>query len=102
MAQHNRIFAATISVAALAMATVAHGQEAAPQASVQSTDSGYAEIIVTANKRQQSINDVGLSITAETGDSLVARGITSPTDLGKIVPGLTVQPSPLVVSHGVV
>lgn len=57
-------------------------------------DSGFAEIIVTANKRQQSINDVGLSITAETGDALISRGITSPTDLGKIVPGLTVQPSP--------
>jgi iron complex outermembrane recepter protein len=52
------------------------------------------EIIVTANKREQAINDVGLSITAETGETLLARGIYSPTDLGKIVPGLTVQPSP--------
>lgn len=94
MARNNRIFSATVSIVAVAMASAAHGQEAVTQASAQSTDSGYAEIIVTANKRQQSINDVGLSITAETGDSLVARGITSPTDLGKIVPGLTVQPSP--------
>lgn len=51
-------------------------------------------IIVTANKRAQNINDVGLSITAETGAALIARGISAPTDLGKIVPGLTVQPSP--------
>ncbi|MFM2371144.1 MAG: hypothetical protein RIS85_866 [Pseudomonadota bacterium] len=94
MAHSNHILAATVSLAALGMASTAHSQETTPQASAQPTDSGYAEIIVTANKRQQSINDVGLSITAETGDSLVARGITSPTDLGKIVPGLTVQPSP--------
>lgn len=51
-------------------------------------------IIVTANKRDQNILDVGLSITAESGDTLITRGIGSPTDLGKIVPGLTVQPSP--------
>ena len=54
---------------------------------------GLNEIVVTANKREQNINDVGLSITAESGDTLVKRIITSPTDLGKIVPGLTVQPS---------
>ena len=52
------------------------------------------EIVVTANKRIQNITDVGLSITAATGESLVDRGITAATDLGKIVPGLTVQPSP--------
>jgi len=59
-----------------------------------SSNDTYADIIVTANKREQSLSDVGLSITAETGDTLIQRGITSPTDLGKIVPGLTVQPSP--------
>lgn len=52
------------------------------------------EIVVTANKRSQSISDVGLSITAATGETLIDRGITSPTDLGKLVPGLTVQPAP--------
>ncbi|MGX7927122.1 TonB-dependent receptor [Tsuneonella sp. HG094] len=68
----------------------AEGQVAAPT----SAAAAEGEIIVTANKREQSINDVGLSITAETGETLVTRGIDSPTDLGKIVPGLTVQPSP--------
>ena len=52
------------------------------------------EIVVTANKRTESISDVGLSITAASGQTLADRGITSATDLGKIVPGLTVQPSP--------
>ena len=61
-------------------------------ASLPAANNG-GEIIVTANKREQNINDVGLSITAESGDTLTKRVITSPTDLGKIVPGLTVQPS---------
>lgn len=52
------------------------------------------EIIVTANKREQSINDVGISITVQSGEDMTIKGIDSPTDLGKIVPGLTVQPSP--------
>ncbi|MDE2411882.1 MAG: TonB-dependent receptor [Sphingomonadales bacterium] len=55
---------------------------------------GGGEIIVTANKREQSINSVGMSITALDGDSLVKRGVAAPTDLAKLVAGLTVQPSP--------
>lgn len=95
MMHRNSFLVATASFAALAISTAAQAQQAAPQAAAEAAAApSDGEIIVTANKRQQSINDVGLSITAATGDSLVARGITSPTDLGKIVPGLTVQPSP--------
>jgi outer membrane receptor protein involved in Fe transport len=64
------------------------------QSTTTSSQADDNVIIVTANKRAQNINDVGLSITAETGETLLTRGINSPTDLGKIVPGLTVQPSP--------
>lgn len=58
------------------------------------SSAGLDDIVVTANKRVQNINDVGLSITAVSGDALISRGISSPTDLARIVPGLTVQPSP--------
>ena len=67
---------------------------AGDQASAQPQQDFGSDIVVTANKREQNINTVGLSITAQSGDTLIARGINSPTDLGKIVPGLTVQPSP--------
>jgi outer membrane receptor protein involved in Fe transport len=80
---------AALSLPALAFALPAHAQTAAGDEAAPSD-----EIIVTANKREQSINDVGLSITALGGEALIDRGISSPTDLGKIVPGLTVQPSP--------
>src|SRR5688500_15471370 len=69
---------------------------AAPAADAAAQDAAaQGEIIVTANKRQQSITDVGMTITAQTGETLLTRGINSPLDLGKAVPGLTVQPSPL-------
>lgn len=57
------------------------------QASEETADTG--EIIVTANKRAQSVNDVALSITAASGDELAAAGVRSADDLGKIVPGFT-------------
>lgn len=67
-----------------------------PATAVAQTEERRAleEVVVTANKRTENISDVGLSITAADGDALIDRGITSAIDLGKIVPGLTVQPSP--------
>ncbi len=54
----------------------------------QSSEGGSAgEIIVTANKREQSINDVGLTIQAATADALADRGIKDVGDLSKLVPG---------------
>jgi len=45
------------------------------------------EIIVTAQKREQSINDVGLTIQAASADALSNRGIKDVGDLSKLVPG---------------
>jgi outer membrane receptor protein involved in Fe transport len=48
-----------------------------------------ADIIVTAQKRSQSINDVGLTITALGSDTLQRQGIRTLDDLARSVPGLT-------------
>jgi iron complex outermembrane recepter protein len=93
MAGFRKLAAIGLSTAALAIASAANAQtDQNPDGVTDGAEAG--EIVVTANKREQKIRDVGLSITAETGEALVSRGINSPTDLGKIVPGLTVQPSP--------
>ena len=47
------------------------------------------EMVVTAQKRVQSINDVGLTIQAASGEDLQKRGIQGLEDLPKLVPGLT-------------
>jgi len=51
-------------------------------------DAAYAidEIVVTAQKRSQSINTVGMSITAATGETLQAKGVHEVADLTKIDP----------------
>ena len=50
-------------------------------------DGTLQEIIVTADKRRESINDVPMSISAITGDQLAQRGINSAADLQKAVSG---------------
>ncbi|AOH87232.1 TonB-dependent receptor (plasmid) [Sphingomonas panacis] len=51
------------------------------------------DIIVTAQKRSERLNEVPMSITASTGDQLKSAGITNTDDLAKIVPGFTFQKS---------
>jgi iron complex outermembrane recepter protein len=54
---------------------------------------GLEEIIVTAQKREQSIQDVAASITAISADSLAAAGIQDTQSLANLTPGLIVQRS---------
>lgn len=48
------------------------------------------EVVVTAQKREQGINDVGITLNAFTAEQLVDFGINRPDDLETLVPGLTV------------
>lgn len=52
------------------------------------------EIVVTANKRSQNINDVGLTISALDGEALAVRRIQNVADLAQATPGLTFAPTP--------
>src|SRR5258705_6490859 len=54
---------------------------------------GLPEVVVTAQKRSQRLIDVPLSVTAASGDQLTKLGISSPSDLTKVVPGLFFQQS---------
>ena len=51
------------------------------------------ELVVTAQKREENINNVGMSIQAASGDKLTKLGITSTEDLAKIVPGFVATPN---------
>jgi outer membrane receptor protein involved in Fe transport len=47
------------------------------------------EVVVTAQKREQSANDIGMAISALTGDAMQALGVQDTTDLALAIPGLT-------------
>lgn len=90
--RHSRmgfLLAATALTAALAPAALAQ------TAMVEAEDGmSVGDIVVTAQKRSQSINEVPLTVAAATGDQLADRGVTDPSDLAKVVPGFTFQPAP--------
>lgn len=55
---------------------------------------GAGEIVVTANKREQSLSDVGSSVTAVSGESLATQRIANVSDLAIATPGLSFAPTP--------
>ena len=54
---------------------------------------GLEEIIVTAQKREQSVQDIPIAVTAMTADTLQANRIYTVNDLSGLAPGMTVKPS---------
>lgn len=91
-----------VSIYAMTCAGAAFGQTAdtGAGAAVQPASApsdhvseGAGEIIVTAQKREQRLNDVGMSISAIGGDDLQTRGVNSVADLGKVVPGFVFSSS---------
>ena len=68
-------------------------QVAAQGGEAATSQSAIDEIIVTAQKREQSLQDTALAITALTGEGLEDRGIESGYDLQFSVPSLTMGES---------
>jgi iron complex outermembrane receptor protein len=63
------------------------------QTAPDTQSSTVEEIVVTAQKREQSLQDVPISVTALTGQALVANRIQNVNDLNAVAPNLTVRPS---------
>ena len=59
------------------------------QDTVNNSFVGLEEIIVTAQKREQNINEVGMSIDVASGEQLENAGVKDMIDLGRLVSGFT-------------
>lgn len=72
-------------------------QEARAQETSQDNSSGAAlqEVVVTAQKREEKMQDVPISITAITSDQLAPRGIDGVSGLNAIAPNVMVRQSPV-------
>ncbi|MFO7278233.1 MAG: TonB-dependent receptor [Pseudomonadota bacterium] len=73
---------------ALAIGTL-HAQEGPVNTSEEAV--ALEEIVVTAARREQSVQTASLSISVLSGDSLAQSGIVQAADLQTVVPGLTVS-----------
>ena len=83
----NTLFA-SISAIALLSSGQAMAQESQVSESESATSDG--DIIVTANRREQKAQDVGMAISQFSGDDLLKSGASSSTDLAQLVPGVYV------------
>jgi iron complex outermembrane receptor protein len=77
---------------AMSLATAAYSQAALAQDNnqAQASENVFEEVIVTATKREESIYDVPVAISAFTADGIERQGITNLTDIGKFVPNMNV------------
>ena len=80
-------FASSAALGAFCLPSQAMAQAApAPVA-----ESGLQEIVVTAQKREQRLQDVPVAVTALNQESIAANRIVSVRDLNAVVPNLTVR-----------
>ncbi len=80
----------TLTAATLAVITGSILVSGTALAQQNSGDSLFEEITVTAKKREQSIYEVPVAMSAFTGATIEKQGITDLTDIGKFVPNLNV------------
>ncbi|HMO74617.1 MAG TPA: TonB-dependent receptor [Sphingopyxis sp.] len=71
----------------------AHAQQAADAAEEQASG-GVQDIIVTATRRAERLQDVPIAVTALSGESLSAQGIDSVQDVQRATPSLNIAPFP--------
>ncbi len=67
---------------------------ASAQTDEASSGVGIGEIVVTAQKRAENIQDVPIAISAVSGQYLESRGITSIDSLGSIAPNVKIERAP--------
>lgn len=86
---------AGVALGAAVMPQVALAADAAaePAPAVEDNQPTNPEIIVTANRREERAQDVPISITAITAESIRERGLTQLQDLQASVPSLVVGPN---------
>ena len=81
-----------VSSTAMAQSVVAADGSGGPAAAAARPDGAQqGDIVVTAQKREQKIEDVPVTVTALTGKRLADIGINSLSEAAAFVPGLVIQ-----------
>lgn len=77
----------------LAAQTKTPAPSATPFPASQDENKGIADIIVTAQRREESLQRAALAVSAVGGEALARANVTDVTSLTKLVPSLIVQPA---------
>ena len=74
---------------ALAPSVLAQAQESETPLEEEATNR-LSTVTITAQKREQSLQEVGISVTAYTGEQLNDANLSDSNDLARLVPGLNI------------
>lgn len=83
---------ALLSVIAVTLTNASDGQTPSGNTSEPERRSVIEEVIVTAERRESTVSDTSISITALTGDFLEDFGIRNQEDLQKLIPAAIIEP----------
>lgn len=87
----NHAIMGASSLLALAAAEPAFSQASGPEATASA---GLDDIVVTARRREEKLQDVPVAVTALSGEQLAQRGVVKLEDIRYQAPGFQVQPGP--------
>jgi iron complex outermembrane recepter protein len=96
MRKHIRCGSTSMAAMALVLGSAAHAQASGTESDEVeevSARQGVAEIIVTAQRRQERQLEVPISMTAVTGELLQSTNVFSVTQLGQLVPSFQYEDS---------
>ncbi len=82
-----------VSVSAGALLALSATSVAAQRAPDEPTATTVDEVIVTAQRREQAAQDVGIALSVLSGDSLTQQGVTNVNQLQNATPNLEVEPA---------
>lgn len=89
MTNFRSAFASSFALATMLAAAPVHAQETPAAPTAEGEDDGI--IVVTARKRDETLSDVPIAVTAITGETLTARGFNSVREAAVLSPGLNIN-----------
>lgn len=91
--------ALTFAVAVLCAGRFAGAQESDAVRETAAQSEGLAEVVVTSTKRAQNVQDTAVSVSVLSSDDLERRAIREPAELNGLVPGVSIQPSFILLTY---
>jgi iron complex outermembrane recepter protein len=88
---HVAVRVAITMALCVSAATSAFAADAVPANDTAAADEGIAEVIVTSQRREESLSKVPISITAITAQDIDNKGIKDITDVARFTPGISVD-----------
>ncbi len=88
----TRGMASVSALALVATAAPAFAQDASEEEETEAAEGGFGTIIVTANRRAESVQDVAIPVTALNEELIEQKFSRDLLDLGSIAPNLVVDP----------